>query len=93
MEIKKIAVVGVGHHLGRGGGTGTDVEGSLTHRNSALADGPRSDKGEAKVFCQREDHIPGDGIDVIFNPIGVLHIVVIGKFDEHSRGLGFGHLA
>ena len=42
-----IAVIGVGHHLGGGGGAGTDVEGSLTHRNSTLADGPRG----PLIFC------------------------------------------
>ncbi len=56
--------------------------------NGAGIDGLRTKEGDVKILGQGKDDIGGDGVDVIFNPAGVLIIVVVGEFNQDGRGPG-----
>ena len=44
-------------------------------------------KRYAEVFCQSQHQGSGDQLDVVYDPEGVLGVVMVGQFDEIGRSL------
>ena len=71
---------------------GADVQHPPVHIHSAGPDGLRGEKGDIKEVGEGHDQIPGYRIQILLDPVGVLQVVVVAKFQEGGGGPHPAHL-
>mgnify|MGYP006921976197 CR=1 FL=1 len=86
-------VRGLGQNGGVQGGAAADIEGAPVHIHHAGAGGDRSQEGQSEELSDREDQVAGDLIQVVFDPGGVVRVVVEGQLQEDGRGPDLPHFA